>query len=86
MVDGDVPHAVELERPHVFVPGERHTLEVLVDGTVCIAYIDGTTALSARMYDRPGESLGLFVGEGTAMLDEITILGRRPLITSEEEK
>lgn len=64
-VSGDVAHAVELERPCRIEPG-THQLDVLVDGDICVAVLDGSVVLSSRLYDRPSGRLGVFVGEGTA--------------------
>ena len=47
---GDVPYAVELERPCPLPPG-RHTVQVLIDGSVCVAVVDNRVALSTRLYD-----------------------------------
>jgi beta-fructofuranosidase len=74
-VSGDVPYAVELERPASLEPGP-HTLTVLVDGTACVAYLDDAVAMSARMYDRPTGGIGIFVGEGAAVFQSVTVATR----------
>ena len=75
-ISGDVPHAIELERPADLLPG-RHHLDVLVDGTCCIAYLDGAVAMSARMYDhRDVGGLGLFVQEGEATFTNLNVTTR----------
>ncbi|MFD4991237.1 GH32 C-terminal domain-containing protein [Cellulosimicrobium cellulans] len=79
-ISGDVPFAVELERPCAIEPGE-HELEVIVDGDLCIATVDDATVLSTRFYDRPTGRVGAFVGEGTATLNRLTLAtpgGRGP--------
>jgi beta-fructofuranosidase len=53
---GDVPFIAELERPLRFIPETPLTVEVLVDGTVCEVYANGTTAMSARLYPLPADS------------------------------
>ncbi|NIY62293.1 glycoside hydrolase family 32 protein [Streptomyces malaysiensis] len=65
-ISGDVPHALELERPAVLDAGVEHRLEVLIDDTAYTAYLDGRTAMSGRMYDRRAGGLGVFVGDGEA--------------------
>ena len=75
-ISGDVPFAVELERPCHLAPG-RHELEVIVDGDLCVATVDDTVVLSTRLYDRPTGRVGVFVGEGTVTVEECTLLGRR---------
>jgi beta-fructofuranosidase len=74
---GDVAHAVELERAASLEPGVTHRLEVVIDGSACIAYLDGSVAMSARMYDRPQGDWGLFVTEGAATFTDLSIRGRR---------
>ncbi|MFF1828508.1 family 43 glycosylhydrolase [Paenarthrobacter sp. NPDC058040] len=74
-VSGDVPYDVELERPCHLAPGE-HTLEVIVDGDLCVAVVDRQVALSARIYDRPAGRIGAFVGEGSATVVELDIRQR----------
>jgi beta-fructofuranosidase len=77
-VDGDVPHALELERVVHLAPGVTHRLEIVVDGSACITYLDGSVAMSARMYDRPQGDWGLFVTEGSAEFWDLSIRTRRP--------
>ena len=76
-VDGDVPHAVELERAVVLEAGVTHRLEVVVEGSACVTYLDGSVAMSARMYDRPRGDWGLFVTEGTAVFSGLSTRARR---------
>lgn len=66
-ISGDVPFVVELERPCDIAPGE-HTLDVIVDGDLCVANLDGATTLSTRLYDRPRGRLGVFAGEGSVVV------------------
>jgi beta-fructofuranosidase len=74
-ISGDISHEVELERPIEIKPG-RHRLSVLVDRTVCVAYLDDKVAMSARMYDRPKGGIGHFVGEGAATFTDVSIATR----------
>ena len=74
-VSGDVPFSIELERPCDLTPGE-HTLEVIVDGDLCVAVVDRQVALSARIYDRPSGRIGVFTGEGSATVVELDIRQR----------
>ncbi|MBU4336535.1 MAG: family 43 glycosylhydrolase [Actinobacteria bacterium] len=70
-ISGDVPYAVELERPCTIAPGE-HVLEVILAGELVVATLDDATVLSTRVYDRPTGRLGAFVGEGTLTLLEFS--------------
>jgi beta-fructofuranosidase len=74
-ISGDVPQLIELERRVELKPGE-HRLSVLVDGTACVAYLDDVVAMTARMYDRRGGGLGLFVGEGAAAFTQVSVAER----------
>ena len=63
---GDLPFAVELERPLVLDPARPVRLTVLLDGTICEVYADDVVAMSARLYDLAVGGWGVFVGDGTA--------------------
>ena len=74
-VSGDVPYAIELERPCDLSPGS-HTLEVVVDGDLCVAVVDRQVALSTRIYDLPAGGIGVFAGEGTVTVTEFEVRKR----------
>lgn len=74
-ISGDVPFAIELERP-CRLPAGEHVLDVIVDGDLCVATLDDATVLSTRLYDHRTGRLGAFVGEGTATLLEFSVLSR----------
>jgi beta-fructofuranosidase len=74
-VSGDIPFAIELERPCQLAPGQ-HTLEVIVDGDLCVAVLDRQVALSIRIYDLAAGRIGVFTGEGSATLTELQIRQR----------
>lgn len=74
-ISGDVPFLPELERQLRPCAG-RYTLRVVVDGTVCVAYVNDQVAMSARIYDRRAGGIGLFVGEGTATFTHVSIATR----------
>jgi len=74
-ISGDVPFEVALERPCSLLPGE-HTLEVVVDGDLCVAVVDRQVALSTRLYGRPAGRIGVFVGEGCATVHELRVRQR----------
>ena len=71
-ISGDVPFAIELERPCALEPGE-HELEVIVVDDLCVATVDNATVLSTRLYDRPVGHVGAFVGEGSVALTRFSI-------------
>lgn len=74
-ISGDVPFAVELERPCRLDAGE-HEVEVIVDGDLCVATVDNATVLSTRLYDRPSGRLGVFVGEGAVTVTSFSVHSR----------
>ena len=74
-VSGDVPFEIELERPCDLDPG-LHTIEIIVDGDICVAVLDRCVALSTRIYDRPTGRIGVFVGEGAARVTDLRLLTR----------
>lgn len=59
------PYEVEMERPLSPFTRDRFHVDVLVDDTVLVVYVDGI-ALGTRMFDRGGGSIGLFVDDGSA--------------------
>ncbi|MBT2512853.1 GH32 C-terminal domain-containing protein [Arthrobacter sp. ISL-30] len=74
-VSGDVPFEIELERPCDVTPGE-HTLEVIVDGDLCVVVVDRQVALSTRIYDLADGRIGVFAGEGSVSVTELQIRKR----------
>ncbi|MEH3089633.1 MAG: GH32 C-terminal domain-containing protein [Microbacterium arborescens] len=76
-ISGDVPFAVELERPVALGPGE-HVLDVVVDGDICVATVDASVVLSTRLYDRRAGRVGAFVGEGSVVVTEFAVSTRDP--------
>ena len=72
-VSGDVPFDIELERPCDLSPG-THTLEVIVDGDLCVAVVDRQVSLSTRIYSLPGNRICVFAGDYYAV-EFFTALG-----------
>lgn len=70
-ISGDVPMAVELERPCDLSPGQ-HRLDVVLRGDLCVATLDRAVVLSTRLYDRPSGHVGVFVGEGSATVRSLS--------------
>ncbi|GAA1636119.1 GH32 C-terminal domain-containing protein [Microbacterium flavum] len=78
-ISGDVPFAIELERPARLEGGE-HVLEVIVDGDICVATLDDAVVLSTRLYDRSSGRVGAFVDDGELLITEFTV---RPRVHSD---
>jgi beta-fructofuranosidase len=77
---GDVPYAIELERPCPLPPG-RHRVQVLIEESILVAVVDDLVALSTRIYDHPSGRLGVFACDGEIRIVELTV-ARRDLISS----
>lgn len=71
-ISGDVPFLAELERP-IDCTDRRHHIKVIVDGTICVVYVDHQVAMSTRIYDRREGGVGVFVGEGSTTFSQIGI-------------
>jgi len=69
----DNPFMVELERPVLLKSGTEHELKIFVEGTVCVVYLDGSVAMSTRVYDFKKGRWGLFVQEGRAEFYDFNI-------------
>ena len=67
-------YEVELERPLPPNDGTHFHMDVIAEGTVLEVYLNGSAALRARMYDRTGGNLGLFLSEGGAYFEAIQVM------------
>ena len=83
-ISGDVPFVIELERPCDLSPGE-HTLDVIVDGDLCVANLDGRTTLSTRIYDRPVGRVGVFAGEGSVIVRDLRMTTGLGTVTTDTD-
>jgi len=54
-------------------PGERHHLDIIVDGDLSVAYLDHRYALSSRMYTNRGMPLAFVSTDGVTKYESITI-------------
>ena len=70
---GDQPFMIGLERSLHLVPGTPVQLTVLVEDTICEVYVNGETAMSARMYDLPEGNWGVFVQQGVARFTDLSL-------------
>lgn len=61
-----------LERPVFLEAVKEYTMQVIVDDTIMTLYIDGV-ALNARVYKKPGMSIGITVTDGTVEFYGATI-------------
>jgi beta-fructofuranosidase len=66
-----------LDRTLPLTPGKTYTLRLIVDDTIATIYANDT-ALSARMYRRPGENASFILNQGNMSIHNINISrGRR---------
>ena len=70
------PYDVELEAPVRMSEDGEYLLEILMEGSVGTAYVNGEAALSFRMYDLKEGNLGLF-SLGRAAFERISVQKRR---------
>lgn len=52
--------------------GHTYHIRLVVDDTIGMLHVDGV-ALNVRMYERPGESLGVFATDGTVEVRNASI-------------
>lgn len=69
-------NASEVTRvPFEFEGDTDYNVEVVIDGSICVFYIDGKAALSNRIYGMPGKEWGIFASETQAVFSDVTMLG-----------
>lgn len=71
-VSGDVPYAVELERPCTLDVG-THKIDVITEGSSLVVTVNDQVAMSARLYDHPAGHIGVFATEGVAKFRNVAI-------------
>ena len=62
-----------LERAIPGAGADELRLKIFVDGTILVVYINDALALNCRMYNHKRGQLGLFVSEGGAAFDNVTM-------------
>ncbi|WP_130860589.1 family 43 glycosylhydrolase [Gracilibacillus phocaeensis] len=75
-VGGDIPHAIELERPFHFKLNTSYSIKILVEGTMGVIYINNQVAMNFRMYDLTKPNWGVFVNEGNVKFEDFTLYKR----------
>jgi beta-fructofuranosidase len=73
---GDVPYWVETERPAAMRAGVPAKLQVFVEGSLCVVYVNERIAMSTRMYDRATGAWGVFVNQGSAKFTNLRVWER----------
>lgn len=67
------PYEVELERPLLLVAGKPYQVKIFIDDTICEVYVDNQVAMSARIYDLKSGVWGVFVSEGSASFEQVSL-------------
>ncbi len=67
------PYAVEMERPLKLEAGKEYDLEIYIQGTLAVLYVNNDLAFGFRMYNEKDRQLGFFVSEGTLEVKDVTI-------------
>lgn len=67
------PYDIEQERPFAWEAGRTYHVRLFVQDSILLLYLDDTIALGTRMLDRTNGSFGLFVSEGSAAFENISL-------------
>lgn len=67
------PYAVELERPLAMEAGKEYELELYIDGTLAVLYVNQDLAFGFRMYNWKDRNLGFFVEDGALTVSDAAI-------------
>lgn len=70
---GDLPFMAELERPVKLAPHSPVTLQIFVDDTVAVVYVNGKVAMNTRLYNLRNGSLAVFVDQGAAEFRDVRV-------------
>lgn len=69
------PYAVEMERPLQLVAGKEYELELYIQDSLAVLYVNKDVAFGFRMYNESGKRLGWFVSEGSIRVWDVEIAG-----------
>ncbi|MNC29967.1 hypothetical protein D3C75_782350 [compost metagenome] len=72
-IDGDRPHAVELEVPIDLQADTVYDIKIVVENSVCVVYLADQVAMTTRLYNLKAGSWGCFVQEGRANFEQASI-------------
>lgn len=68
-----LPFMPEMEIPLELTPGQAIELKLLVDRTICEVYVANKLAMSTRLYDLKTGHWGVFVQQGTARFQNLSL-------------
>ena len=64
---------VDVERYCPISVGEKHSMTVIAEGSVCEVYVDGKTAMSARMFDFKQGGMGFYAQNTAVRFENISV-------------
>lgn len=67
------PYAVEMERPLQLREGEEYNLELYIQDTIGVLYVNQDLAFGFRMYNQKEKKAGFFVSEGSVAVKNMAI-------------
>lgn len=71
-IDGDIPYQIETSR---YIPkAEKYELLLIKEGDICVVYLNGKTALSARLYDHKGGKAGIYITQDEIKIQKLEFL------------
>ncbi|MGN1347179.1 MAG: GH32 C-terminal domain-containing protein, partial [Eubacteriales bacterium] len=63
----------DMERPIELTPGTPVNISLIVDGSICVLYVNDRVALSSRLYHPAGHDISFFAVGGSAEMTEATL-------------
>ena len=69
------PYAAEMERPLRLDPGKEYGLELYMEDTIALLYVNRDVAFGFRMYNEKEKNLGWFISDGSIQISHVEIAG-----------
>ena len=69
------PYAAEMERPLRLEPGKEYGLELYMEDTIALLYVNRDVAFGFRMYNEKEKNLGWFISDGSIQISHVEIAG-----------
>ncbi len=67
------PYAVEQERPFTWEAGRTYHVRFIIEDSILLMYLDDRIAFGTRMLNYSGRRFGLFVSDGSAKFENISL-------------
>jgi beta-fructofuranosidase len=72
-LDGDKPFVVELERPYQMAHLQSIHIKLIVDGDICVFYVDDAVAMTTRTFNLKHDGWSFFAFDGTIEVSNIRL-------------